>query len=211
MNHVLRGDCEQVLINRVPSQSVDLIITSPPYANKRSWRGLGRLRPEEYVEWFLPKAREFQRVLKPTGSFILNIKEHVVDGQRHTYVLDLIKGLKEQGWRWVETYPWCKTTVWPGVWGRRFRDAWEPCYHFTKEKEFVFNRQAVMVQPKQNTKDWMARLSKGDTTLRVSSNGSGFSTKRSPFVGGNWSIQRTFCICHLKQKIAITRLSFLKP
>ena len=39
-----------------------------------------------YVDWFLPKADEFFRVLKPEGTFILNIKEPAVSGERHTYV-----------------------------------------------------------------------------------------------------------------------------
>jgi hypothetical protein len=57
-------------------------------------------------------------VLKPTSSFILNLKEHVVDGQRHTYVLDLITALKAQGWRWVEEYIWCKSNPYPCGGGR---------------------------------------------------------------------------------------------
>ena len=45
------------------------------------------------------------RVLAPNGSFVLNIKEKAVDGERHTYVLDLILALKrEVGFRWVEEY-----------------------------------------------------------------------------------------------------------
>ena len=42
---------------------------------------------------------ELPRVLKLDGTFILNIKEKVVDGERHnTYVLELILGMRQQGW-----------------------------------------------------------------------------------------------------------------
>ncbi len=51
--------------------------------------------PINYVEWFLPITAEFQRVLENDGSFVLNIKEKVVDGERHTYVLELILAMKK--------------------------------------------------------------------------------------------------------------------
>ncbi len=51
---------------------------------------------------------ELYRVLKDDGSFVLNIKEKVVDGERHTYIHDLIKMMKSQGWRWTEEYIWHK-------------------------------------------------------------------------------------------------------
>jgi DNA modification methylase len=55
-------------------ESVDLIITSPPYADSRK-NSYGGIHPDKYVEWFMPIAGELKRVLKPEGSFVLNIKE----------------------------------------------------------------------------------------------------------------------------------------
>jgi len=63
---------------------------------------------DDYVGWFLPKAKQFLRVLKPTGTFMLNIKERVVDGERHTYVLELIVEMRKQGWLWTEEFIWHK-------------------------------------------------------------------------------------------------------
>ena len=85
INQILHGDCLEVL-QCVPDASVDLILTSPPYADQRK-NVYGGVHPDHYVEWFMPRAEQFHRVLKPTGSFILNIKERVVNGERHTYVL----------------------------------------------------------------------------------------------------------------------------
>ena len=76
-NQIYAGDCLDVL-KTFPDESVDLIFTSPPYADQRK-KTYGGVSPDEYVEWFLPRARQFQRVLKPTGTFILNIKERVVN------------------------------------------------------------------------------------------------------------------------------------
>ncbi len=88
INQFLHGDCLEVL-QRIPDATADLILTSPPYADQRK-NVYGGIHPDQYVEWFMPRAAEFRRVLKPTGSFILNIKERVVNGERHTYVLELI-------------------------------------------------------------------------------------------------------------------------
>src|SRR3989338_4955605 len=97
LNKIYLGDCNDVL-TRFPNESVDLIITSPPYADKRA-KSYGGVKAEEYINWFLPISNELFRVLKPTGSFILNIKEHAKEGEKHTYVLELILAMKNQGWR----------------------------------------------------------------------------------------------------------------
>ena len=69
---ILQGDCLDVL-KTFDDDTFDLIVTSPPYADSRA-KTYGGVKPEDYVEWFLPRAREMLRVLKPTGSLILNIR-----------------------------------------------------------------------------------------------------------------------------------------
>jgi DNA modification methylase len=140
---ILQGDCIERL-RELPSASVDLVVTSPPYADQRA-STYGGVRPEHYVEWFLPRSEQMLRVLKRTGSLVINIKEKVVDGERHTYVLELIIAMKKQGWLWTEEYVWHKRNCFPGKWPNRFRDAWERCLHFTREKRFKMNQDAVMV------------------------------------------------------------------
>ena len=81
------GDSAEQL-KRIPDNSVDLIITSPPYADQRK-NSYGGISVNKYVEWFLPISKELFRVLKPSGTFILNIKEKVQNGERSTYVLEL--------------------------------------------------------------------------------------------------------------------------
>src|SRR3990172_8513040 len=128
------GDCREEL-KQLKNNSIDLIITSPPYADARK-NSYGGIHPDKYVEWFLPISRELLRVLKPTGTFILNIKERVVNGERHTYVLELILEMRKQGWLWTEEYIWHKRNAYPGKWTNRFRDSWERCLQFNKHRQF---------------------------------------------------------------------------
>lgn len=140
-NVVIHGDaCSELKL--FSAENVDLIFTSPPYADSRK-KTYGGIHPDRYVEWFLPFTAEFFRVLKSTGSFVLNIKEKVVDGERHTYVLDLIVQMRKQGWLWTEEYIWHKKNCYPGKWPNRFRDSWERCLHFTRAKDFAMYQEAL--------------------------------------------------------------------
>jgi len=172
VNNIICGDCEQVLKD-FPDDSVDLIITSPPYANARE-KAYGGIHPDKYVEWFLPKAEQLLRVLKPTGTFILNIKERVVNGERHTYVLQLILKMREQGWLWTEEFVWHKKNCYPGKWSNRFRDAWERCLQLNKQKKFKMLQDRVMVPMGDWAKSRLRNLSTTDKIRDESKVQSGF-------------------------------------
>jgi DNA modification methylase len=169
---VIHGDCGQVL-KTFPSGSVDLIVTSPPYADRRK-HTYGGIPPEKYVDWFIERSAEFLRVLKPTGSFVLNIKEKAENGERHTYVLELILALRKQGWLWTEEYIWHKRNCYPGKWPNRFRDSWERCLHFTKARKFKMNQEAVMVPMGDWADARLKSLGKNDSVRFDSQVGSGF-------------------------------------
>lgn len=132
---VYLGDSLEVLKD-FKSNSVDLIITSPPYTDQRN-NTYGGIEPDRYVDWFLPISKELLRVLKPTGTFMLNIKEKVVNSERHTYVIELILKMKKQGWLWTEEYIWHKKNCHPGKWPNRFRDSWERLLQFNKTKNSI--------------------------------------------------------------------------
>lgn len=166
------GDCREML-QRFPDNQFDLIVTSPPYADRRS-ATYGGIKPDDYVEWFLPRSEQFLRVLKPTGSFVLNIKERVRNGERHTYVLELILALRKQGWLWTEEYIWHKKNCYPGKWPNRFRDSWERCLHFTKTKKFKMNQKAVMVPMGNWAETRLKSLSRNDVVRFDSQVRSGF-------------------------------------
>ena len=176
---ILTGDCLQLLPD-FPDDFFNLIVTSPPYVDRRN-KTYGGIKPDEYVEWFLPRSAEFLRVLKPDGTFILNIKEKAINGERHTYVIELILEMKRQGWLWTEEFVWHKKNCYPGKWPNRFRDAWERCLQFNKSKKFKMYQDAVMVPMGDWAKARLKNLSDADKSRDNSKVGSGFGKNVS-----NW-------------------------
>lgn len=169
-------------LKTLPPGSVNLVVTSPPYADQRK-RTYGGVPADEYVEWFLPIVDELYRVLKPTGSFVLNIKERVVEGERHTYVMELILEMRKRGWLWTEEYIWHKRNCYPGKWPNRFRDAWERCLHFTKQRKFAMYQDAVMVPMGDWRHSRLKSLSDTDRSRDESKVGSGFGKKIENWIG----------------------------
>ncbi len=176
---IQQGDCLDIL-KGYDDNCIDLIITSPPYADQRQ-KTYGGIPAEQYVDWFLPRANEFKRVLKPDGSFILNIKEKAVNGERHTYVLELILEMRKQGWFWTEEYIWHKKNSYPGKWPNRFRDSWERLLHFTKQRKFKMFQDSVKVPIGSWSKQRLKNISETDKMRDTSKVGSGFGKNVS-----NW-------------------------
>jgi site-specific DNA-methyltransferase (adenine-specific) len=178
---IIQGDCREKL-QQLADNSVDLIFTSPPYADQRK-KTYGGVHPDKYVEWFTPIASELLRVLKPTGTFVLNIKERVVSGERHPYVFDLIQAMRQQGWLWTEEFIWHKKNCYPGKWPNRFRDAWERLIQFNKDKKFHMYQEAVMVPVGDWAQSRLKNLSATDKTRDESKVNSGFGKKIANWVG----------------------------
>jgi site-specific DNA-methyltransferase (adenine-specific)/site-specific DNA-methyltransferase (cytosine-N4-specific) len=175
------GDAAEILQN-IKENSVDLIITSPPYADQRK-DTYGGIPANKYVEWFLPISGELLRVLKPTGTFVLNIKERVINGERSTYVMELILEMRKQGWLWTEEFIWHKKNCYPGKWPNRFRDAWERLLQFNKTRQFNMYQEAVMVPMGDWAKTRLKKLSKTDKIRDNSKVGSGFGKNISNWLG----------------------------
>ncbi len=176
---IILGD-SKIELKNIPDNSIDLIITSPPYADQRKGTYGGR-HPDNYVQWFLPISKELLRVLKTTGTFILNIKEKVVEGERSTYVMELILEMRKQGWLWTEEFIWHKKNCYPGKWPNRFRDAWERLLQFNKHKKFNMYQDEVMVSMGNWAKSRLKNLSETDKRRDNSKVGSGFGKNIS-----NW-------------------------
>ncbi|MEP7288894.1 MAG: DNA methyltransferase [Chloroflexota bacterium] len=181
MDRVLQGDCLTVLPT-LPDESIDLVVTSPPYADSRK-KTYGGVHPDDYVAWFMPIGAEIKRVLKPSGTFILNIKEKVVDSERHTYVIELILAMRQQGWLWTEEFIWSKKNSYPGKWPNRFRDSWERCIQFNKQKKFNIYQEAVMVPMGDWAKTRLKNLSDTDKRRDESKVQSGFGKNVSNWLG----------------------------
>lgn len=138
-NSIYNGSCFE-LIKKIDNSSIDLVLTSPPYADiRKSYYGP---KPSEYVEWFLPLALDINRVLKPNGSFILNIKDRCVNGARHPYVFDLVVQLS--GFlQLIDTNIWVKKNGLGSSKARRPFDYFEYVFHFCNGNKPVWNPDAV--------------------------------------------------------------------
>jgi site-specific DNA-methyltransferase (adenine-specific) len=178
---IRHGDCLEVL-KEIEDERFDLIFTSPPYADRRV-KTYGGIKAEQYVEWFIARSEQFLRVLKPTGTFVLNIKEKVENGERHTYVLELILALRKQGWLWTEEFIWHKRNCHPGKWPNRFRDAWERCLQFNKSPQFKMNQEAVMVPMGDWANARLKSLGANDVVRFDSQVKSGFGKNIANWVG----------------------------
>ena len=180
ITNILQGDSAEVL-KTLPDNSIDLIVTSPPYADQRK-STYGGISPDKYVEWFLPISEQLLRVLKPSGTFVLNIKEKVVNGERSTYVMELILAMRKQGWLWTEEFIWHKKNSYPGKWPNRFRDAWERLLQFNKSKKFAMYQEEVMVPMGDWAKSRLKNLSDTDKRRDNSKVGSGFGKNISNWI-----------------------------
>lgn len=159
-DRIYLGDTRD-LIKNVPSNSVDLIITSPPYAKRRENSFGHEMTYDEYVEWLYELSKDFIRVLKKTGSFVLNIKEGITKGTKETHVLKYLLKMAEDGY-WNDTYIWTKTNPYPTGNKKRLKDGFEYCYHFTKGNKYKFFPKNCLVPANQKwLKDNLRRKNKG--------------------------------------------------
>jgi DNA modification methylase len=181
LDRIIQGDSLTAL-KSLPDSCINLIFTSPPYADNRknTYKGIPI---KEYVNWFLPISSELKRVLKDDGTFVLNIKERTENGERQTYVLELILEMRKQGWLWTEEYIWHKKNCYPGKWPNRFRDAWERCLQFNKQKKFKMYQESVMVPIGDWSKKRLSKLSETDLIRDESKVGSGFGKNVSNWLG----------------------------
>lgn len=155
MIDIRTGDCFE-LIKDLPDNSVDLVITSPPYADIVNYgKDISIKKPKDYCDWLLPLFNEIHRVLKPSGSFILNINDNCDKGLRNPFVYELIyRSQKETKMRFYDTYIWHKMNGIPNGGKKRFRNTTEFIFHFVKnQKELKFYMDRVLEEPAQETKN----------------------------------------------------------
>ena len=154
---ILDGDCFD-LIKQQPDNSIDLIVTSPPYADIVNYgKNVSVMNTDDYVDWLLPLFVEIERVLKPTGSFILNINDKCNKGYRSTFIYDLIsRNNKETKLKLYDTYFWYKRNGIPNGAIKRFRNNTEFIFHFCKDaKKIKFYMDRAL--EKSVNKDEMVR------------------------------------------------------
>ena len=144
------------LIKDLPDNSVDLVITSPPYADIVNYgKNISIKKPGEYCDWILPLFNEIYRVLKPSGSFILNINDNCSNGLRNPFIYELIhRSQKETNLKFYDTYIWHKMNGIPNGSTKRFRNNTEFIFHFVKnQKELKFYMDRALKEPAESNKE----------------------------------------------------------
>ncbi|MCI0512690.1 site-specific DNA-methyltransferase [candidate division KSB1 bacterium] len=176
---IFHGDSREVL-KQIPAK-VELIVTSPPYADARKDH-YHSIHPDDYAEWFFTFHESFWEILTDAGSLVLNIKDKIVAGVRHRFVWDTISGLDARGWFSIEDYIWHKPNPMPGFWPTRLRDGWEYCFHLAKDKKPYLDQAAVKIPVGDWVKSRLQNLGSNDTARHNSANNSGFGRNISNWV-----------------------------
>lgn len=152
-HRIICGDCRDydTVAKLLDGARINLAFTSPPYASQRTYdetSGFRPIPPDEYVDWFEDVQANVRAHLADDGSWFVNIKEHTDDGCRDLYVKDLtIAHVRRWGWRFVDELCWVDAANgFPGAFPNRFKDAWEPVFHFSLNKGIKFRPMANAVQ-----------------------------------------------------------------
>jgi len=140
-NKIHQVDCRDFMAHSLKPASIDLVLTSPPYADMRDYV---KISADNYVDWFLPIATGIYNILKPEGIFVLNIRNNVVKGKRHTYVYKLVDKLVEEvGFDLIDDIIWDKRKALPNTKGKRPMDCWEFAFVFGKGVNVTWNPDTV--------------------------------------------------------------------
>lgn len=148
-HRLLCGDCRTpgTLERLSGGRPVNLAFTSPPYASQRKYdesSGFEPIPPDAYSAWWADVQSNVRATLADDASLFVNIKEHCADGQRHLYVKRIfpIEMVERWGWRFIDEFAWVRQGV-PGRWPNRFKNGWEPVFHFSVSASVKFRPMSV--------------------------------------------------------------------
>ena len=163
---VVVGDCLQVL-RRLPCDSIDLVITSPPYDGQPKYGDGERYSRSWFEGYFLDVTREILRVLKPSGSFVLNYRSRRQGSERGTLQYELVFWLRDQGFKFAEDFIWGKPSPPPGRYSRYLKDAVEYCFHFAKTENWQFFPEQCLSPARWDARDRERRKRLPQNYIRV--------------------------------------------
>lgn len=146
------ADCLSAL-RLMPSGSVDLIITSPPYDGQPKYGNGEKYERDWYRGFFLEVTAEIHRVLRPSGSFVLNYRSRRHGCERGTLQYEIIFWLREQGFLFCEDFIWGKPSPPPGRFNRFLKDAVEYCFQFSKTRDWQFFPEQCLSPARWDAKD----------------------------------------------------------
>ena len=141
-NEIICGDSAELLA-LIPDDSVDLVITSPPYFKQREYGGGGignETRAEEYVSALMGIFRECVRIIKPSGSIVLNMGDKYESSSLLLMPFRFAIAATEQcEVTLVNNVTWVKTNPTPRQFRRRLVSSTEPFFHFVKSQSYQYH------------------------------------------------------------------------
>jgi len=149
---ILCGDSKEAL-KLVDSDSVDLVVTSPPYYQQRQYAGAG-IGNEESVEMYLDQLlatfRQIVRVTKPTGNIVYNLGDKFIGGSLQLIPYQFaLKAVNEFELRLVNDITWVKSNPTPHQFNRRLTVSKEPFFHFALSNKYYYDRDAFLPRKTQ--------------------------------------------------------------
>ena len=147
IDKVICGDAVKVL-KQIPSDSIDLVITSPPYYNQRDYGGIGignEKTVDEYIDKLIAIFEECVRVVKNTGSIVFNIGDKYENGSLllipYRFAIEAIKRTKV---KLINEVTWVKLNPVPRQDKKKLVPSTEPFFIFVKSDEYYFNKDAFL-------------------------------------------------------------------
>ncbi len=147
VDRIICGDAAEVLKN-IPDNSIDLVITSPPYYNQRDYGGIGignEKTVEEYIDNLMVIFEQCVRAVKSTGSIVFNIGDKYKNGSLllvpYRFAIEAIKRTKV---KLINEVTWVKLNPVPKQDKRKLIPSTEPFFIFVKSNEYFFNKEAFL-------------------------------------------------------------------
>jgi len=147
LNKILCGD-SYYLLQEIPDNSINLIITSPPYFQQRDYDGLGignESKTEEYLHNLLRIFKECVRIITEDGSIVINIGDKYVDSSLSMIPYRFaIEALENEPIKLVNTITWVKLNPTPRQFKKRLVSSTEPFFHFVKTDYYYYDIDSFM-------------------------------------------------------------------
>jgi len=147
INKIYLGDCSEIL-KTLPNNSVDLVITSPPYFQQRDYGGGGignEKTVEEFVESLVTIFKECVRITKKTGTVVFNLGDKYLDGNLLLVPYRFaIEATKDKSVKLINELTWVKINPAPKQCSKKLIPATEPFFIFSKTDDYYFNRDAFL-------------------------------------------------------------------
>ena len=149
IDRILCGDAP-FLLRQIPSESIDAVITSPPYYLQRNYNSAalsvgGERNLEDYIQSLLDVFEEIVRVVKPTGNIIYNIGDKYLDASLTLVPFRFaIEATERFNVRLVNNITWVKTNPTPRQFKRRLVSSTEPFFHFARSPDYYYDRDSFL-------------------------------------------------------------------